>query len=232
MAATLRLENVGLRFAAGPELLSDLDLALYPGELLLVTGARGAGLSSLAALAALARRPDRGRIHCLGADLARLAPAERARLRRRIGFCPERPVLVPGLDPVENVALALRVGGSGGAREAQADAADLLAWLDGPGAARRLSPRGERIVGLARALVTRPALVVLDQPLRAGDAQLAGRLRAILEELLRQDAAVLVTADAGGPASQLQPTRRLHLTGGRLADERAPAAAGPIAAPA
>ena len=218
-AATLRFVNVGLRFAGGPELLADLDLVLAPGEVALVTAPRGAGKTLVAELAALARGADRGRIHLFGHDRARLTRRSAARLRRRIGYCAERPMLLPELDAADNVALPLRLAGVA-REEAREDGAELIRWLGRPDLARRrpgpLSDGEARCVALARALVSRPALVVLDAPMRAGGGPLAERLASIVGRMSRLGTSFLILADDDRLAGLIDAPVLLRLANGRL----------------
>lgn len=219
MAATLRFENVGLRFAAGPEVLSDLSFSLEPGEVALVTGPRGSGKSLLAGLASLMRRPDRGRVHLLGRSTAGLAASEIASLRRCIGVCAERPMLLPEIDATDNAAIPLRIAGLG-VRQARSDAAELVGWLGGPDllgrATKDLTPAEMRCVALARALVARPALAVLDEPLHARGGPLVDRLTALVDQLSRQGTTFLILSDNDWLASRLGVEPFARLADGRL----------------
>ena len=224
-AATLRFENVGLRFAGGPELLADLQLMLAPGEVALVTGARGAGKTLLAELATLERGPERGRVCLFGQDHARLTPGQAARLRRRIGYCAERPLLVPDLSAADNVAIPLRLAGVA-QDEARADAVELIRWLGRAGIAERraglLSDGEARCVALARALVGRPAFAVLDEPVRAGEELLADRLAAIVARMRPQGTSFLILATDDHLAGLIEGTILLRLAGGRLEEVQRP----------
>ncbi|HYI70064.1 MAG TPA: ATP-binding cassette domain-containing protein, partial [Skermanella sp.] len=81
----IRFENVGMRYGTGPEVLRDVSFTLEPGTFHFLTGASGAGKSSLLRLMYLAHRPSRGLITMFGHDVASLKRAELPPLRRRIG---------------------------------------------------------------------------------------------------------------------------------------------------
>src|SRR5262249_22399044 len=80
----VRLENVGLRYGPGPEVLRDVSLALPQGSFHFLTGASGAGKSSLLRLMFLGLRPTRGRVTIFGHDIARTRRQQLPALRRRV----------------------------------------------------------------------------------------------------------------------------------------------------
>ena len=84
-AHVIRFENVGLRYGTGPEVLRDISFTLPPGSFHFLTGASGAGKSSLLKLMYLAHRPSRGLISVFGQDIARLKRQDLPELRRQIG---------------------------------------------------------------------------------------------------------------------------------------------------
>ena len=87
----VQLDNVGLRYGRGPEILQDISLSLPVGSYHFLTGVSGAGKSSLLKLMYLAHRPTRGRVVMFGRDIAKVRRYQLPALRRRIG------VHVPGI---------------------------------------------------------------------------------------------------------------------------------------
>lgn len=172
--------------------LRRLDLALEPGEVLVILGPNGAGKSvSLETIAGF-HRPSAGRVLIDGRDVTRLPPEQ-----RRVGFLFQNFGLFPHLSVAQNVAFGRR------ARRQQdaPDPARLLAHfgishLAGHGLAT-LSPGERQRVALARAMASQPALYLFDEPFSALDArsrdQLRGELRAFLRETRRP--AIFVTHD-------------------------------------
>src|SRR5258706_5695034 len=121
----VQFDNVGLRFGTDREVLSDVSFTLHPGSFYFLTGASGAGKTSLLRLLYLAQRPSRGAIRMFGTDAITLPrdrlPALSPRLRVR--FQDFR--LVPHLSAFDNVALPLRIAGAA-ERELEQPVRDML----------------------------------------------------------------------------------------------------------
>ena len=90
LAGHVKFDNVGLRYGTGPEALSDLSFTLFPGSFYFITGASGAGKTSLLKLLYLAQRPSRGMIRMFGADAITLPHERLPLLRRRMGVARSR----------------------------------------------------------------------------------------------------------------------------------------------
>lgn len=197
-----------------------VDLDVEAGAFVAIEGPSGSGKSTLLGLLAGIDLATSGSVIVLGHDLAHLSPTERARLRRtRMGIVFQSFGLIGSLDAEENVALPRLLEGATPS-EAQAAAAGILAevGLDGYGAARidELSGGERQRLGVARALVSEPDLVLADEP--AGSLDEANA-RTILDLLQRTTSArgsslVLVTHD---PVSAARADRRYHMQDGRMA---------------
>ncbi len=187
---SLRLENVTVSLPDGPdtiEVLRGVDLEVSPGEVVAVTGSSGSGKSTLMAVAGLLRRPDGGRVEIDGEDVGNLSRSGRTRLRRdRIGLVFQSPNLFPSLSAVEQLELVAHIEGrlDSGARDR---ARRLLATV---GLGHRLGHRpgqlsgGERQrVGVARALMGRPSVLLADEPTASLDEE---RGRAVMDLIVAQ----------------------------------------------
>ncbi len=109
----VRFENVGLRYGTGPEMLKDLNLTLETGSFSFLTGASGAGKTSLMRMLFLALKPTRGMISLFGENTgATAARASVPDMRRRIGVVFQEFRLLDHLTTFENVALPLRIRGN------------------------------------------------------------------------------------------------------------------------
>src|SRR5690606_29508821 len=103
----VQFENVGLRYGTDKEVLSDVSFTLFPGSFYFLTGASGAGKTSLLKLLYLAQRPSRGMIRMFGSDVITLPRAALPAFRRRLGVVFQDFHLVPHLSVHDNVALPL-----------------------------------------------------------------------------------------------------------------------------
>jgi putative ABC transport system ATP-binding protein len=219
---SLVLDAVEVTVPDGDDTLTILDgasLSVAPGEVVALTGASGSGKSTLLAVAGLLRQPDAGRVVIGGTDATGLRRKARTRLRGdAIGLVFQTPNLFPSLTALEQVELVAHIGGrlDGPAR---ARAAELI---DAVGLGHRSHHRpahlsgGERQrVGLARALMNRPAVLLADEPTAALDDRRGRDVMALLVEQARarEVAAVIVTHN---PAQLPAGTTRLHLEAGRL----------------
>src|ERR1700748_1029514 len=124
----VRFDGVGLRYGRAPEVLRDLTFQLEPGSFHFLTGASGAGKTSLLRLIHMALRPTRGLISVFGQDLSRLRRRELPMMRRRIGVVLQDKRLLDHLNAFDNVALPLRLA-KRKASDYGPDVSELLAWV-------------------------------------------------------------------------------------------------------
>lgn len=201
---TLRLEDVTLIHGDGDEQVRALDevsLEVSPGELVAVVGPSGSGKSSLLAVAGALRTPDAGKVWIDDVELARASKAERGRLRReRIGFVFQSDNLIPSLTVVEQLLLPRYLKGE----RLRPGRDTALRLLDEVGLGHRVNHRphqlsgGERQrVGIARALMNNPALLLVDEPTSALDHRRGREIVDLLaqETVTHHVATVMVTHD-------------------------------------
>jgi cell division transport system ATP-binding protein len=191
----IRFENVGMRYGTGPEVLRDVSFTLEPGTFHFLTGASGAGKSSLLRLMYLAHRPSRGLITMFGHDVASLKRAELPPLRRRIGVVFQNFRLLDHLSALDNVALPLRVAGAKES-DVREHVAELLSWVglgdhlnDKPAT---LSGGQQQRVAIARAVITRPSLLLADEPTGNVDDRIGMRLLHLFEELNKLGTTIVI----------------------------------------
>jgi cell division transport system ATP-binding protein len=214
----VHFEGVGLRYGRAPEVLRDLSFDLEPGSFHFLTGASGAGKSSLLRLIDLALKPSRGMISLFGQDTARIRREDRPFVRRRIGVVFQDKRLLEHLSAFENVALPLRLAGRKLA-DYRADVTELLTWV---GLQDRIEARPPVLSGgeqqrlaIARAVVNRPDILLADEPTGDVDQAMALRILRLFVELNRLGATVLVAShDEQLVARSGRPV--LHLEDGRL----------------
>ena len=191
----ISFENVGLRYGDGPEVLHDLHFRLPAGSFHFLTGASGAGKSSLLRMLYLDQKPTRGRTSLFGRDIATLTRDEVAWFRRRIGVVFQDFRLLDHLSAAENVALPLRVAGMR-EQDYRADVAEMLEWV---GLGDRMDARppalsgGEKQrVAIARAVVASPDLILADEPTGNVDPAMGARIMSLFEQMNKLGKTVLL----------------------------------------
>ncbi len=214
----LELIDVSMRYAHGPDILHDINLRLAPGDFYFLTGASGAGKSSLLRLIYLAHRASCGQVHLFDQDTALCSRRDMALLRRRIGVVFQGFRLLDHLSVFDNVALPLRATGKKHA-DYEEDVIELLTWV-GLGdhlhaAPQTLSGGEKQRVAIARAVVGKPDLLIADEPTGNVDPQMGRRLMRLFSELNRLGSTVLIAShDLGLVRASGAPS--LHLDEGRL----------------
>jgi len=214
----IRFENVGLRYGLGPEVLRDVSFRIAPGSFQYVTGPSGAGKTSLLRLLFLSLRPTRGLVRIFDQDAATLTRDSVPHLRRRIGIVFQDFRLLDHMTTYENVALPLRVLGTSEAHYGR-DVSELLEWV-GLGDKMWVHPPvlsgGEKQrAAIARALITKPEILLADEPTGNVDPPLARRLLRLFIELNRLGTSVVIATHDLGLMDQ-HDARRLVLNHGRV----------------
>ncbi len=195
----------GLTHRFGSELaLDSVDLVLDEGEHLAVLGDNGAGKTTLLRIIATALRPTAGSLLIAGRDALR----ERRRLRRYIGYLGHAPGLYPALSALENLEFFCDLSGVG--REEAHDALEVVGLAaSGRRTAAELSRGMQQRLALARAILHKPRLLVLDEP----DASLGADVADLLGAVMKDRTVVMSTHDHA-LANRLCP-RTLVLRHGR-----------------
>ncbi|GAB5374788.1 MAG: cell division ATP-binding protein FtsE [Acuticoccus sp.] len=214
----IALDNVGLRYGNGPEILRDLSFEIPPRSFQFLTGPSGAGKTTLMRLLSLSLSPTRGFMSLFGADVTLLRRTEIPAMRRRIGVVFQDFRLLDHLSTFDNVALPLRIQG----REPhtyRSDVVELLRWV---GLSHRqhafppvLSGGEKQRAAIARALVTRPDVLLADEPTGNVDPPMAKRLMRLFMELNGLGTSVLIATHDIGLMNEIE-ARRLILYDGHL----------------
>jgi len=217
----VQFDNVGLRYGTDREVLSDIAFTLYPGSFYFLTGASGAGKTSLLKMLYLAQRPSRGIIRMFGTDVITVPRARLPAFRRRIGVVFQDFRLVPHLSAFDNVALPLRVSGVPES-EIRKPVADMLEWV---GLEQRLNARPATLSGgeqqrvaIARAVIARPEMLVADEPTGNVDPEMALKLLRLFEALNRLGTTVVVATHDVHLLRKVPESLIMRLDRGRLSD--------------
>jgi len=228
MEPVVELTDVSKRYGRATA-LDGVSLSVPAGAFVAVMGATGSGKSTLLHCAAGLDRPTRGRIRLAGRDITRLREGALTRLRRdRVGFVFQSYNLLSTLTVHQNVLLPSRLGGP---RPHDVEAVLDSVGLGGFGArpVGELSGGQRQRVAVARALVTRPAVIFADEPTGALDPTTGGLVLGLLRAAVERDGVtvVMVTHD---PAAAAFSGRLVLLRDGRIVADGATPARDEIAA--
>lgn len=229
--ALIEIRNITRRYTKGDETITPLDsvsLDIDQGQFVSLMGASGTGKSTLLNLIAGIDQADSGEIVIDGTNIAKLSRSKLAKWRAsNMGYIFQTHNLVPVLTAYENVELPLLLLPMSKAERDKRirialEAVDLLDRLDHY--PRQLSGGQEQRVGIARAIVTHPRVVVADEPTGDLDPTTSDQILTLLKKLNRQlDVTLLmVTHDTD---AALVADRRLKLIAGKLVEQTAVGAA-------
>lgn len=207
------------------EVLVDLSFEVKAAELAVVVGPSGAGKSTLLRLVTGEERPTRGAVLVDGVEVGTLRRGGLARLRRGLGVAPQGGGLLADRTALGNLTFVLGALGVGSV-EARERALGVLAEV-GLGPARNALPHeladGEgRRLALARALVTRPRLLLVDEPTAGLDPNQTATVVGLLRGVSARGMTCLVTTQTAELGGALEG-RTLQLAAGRLRPEGDPA---------
>ncbi|MCX8502268.1 MAG: cell division ATP-binding protein FtsE [Alphaproteobacteria bacterium] len=191
----IHLDNIGMRYPEGGEILSDISLHLRAGSFHYLTGQSGAGKSTLLRILYLAQTPSRGNLRILGEDIQTLPRSEIPKLRIRIGMVFQDCRLINHLSVFDNVALPLRIKGESESRIKE-KVEELLQWVglgnylwSNP---QTLSGGEQQRVAIARAVIARPDILLADEPTGNLDNHTAQLLMRLFQDLNKDGVTILL----------------------------------------
>ena len=211
--AIIEMQNVGIRYGQGAEVLSDIKLSLKRGSFHFLTGRSGAGKTSLLSMMYLAQKPSRGIVSVFGKNVNFTNRDSLAMLRRKIGVVFQDFRLLDHLSAFDNVALPLRVCGMD-EKEVKKRVTELQQWVEldkhlkAP--ASTLSGGEKQRVAIARAVINRPELLLADEPTGNVDNDIAAKLMKLFVELNKLGTTVVIATHSEKLISDFAYPR-LHL---------------------
>jgi len=220
----VRFQNCFKRYANGREALINLSLDIAAGEFVFLTGHSGAGKSTLLKLLALIERPTRGTLLVNGENVSTIKGDKIAAHRRQLGMVFQDHKLLSDRSIFDNVALPLIVGNTpvreiGKRVRAALDQVGLLKYEQSRPI--ELSTGEQQRVGIARAVVTKPPLLIADEPTGNLDPDLSLEVMNIFRRFQEVGVTVLVASHNIQLIERFK-ARRVHLEGGRIIENGEP----------
>lgn len=193
----IECHQLNKRYPNGHDALRDINLTISRGELVFLTGHSGAGKSTLLRLIALIERPSRGSLKVNDHEVSHLPNPNIPRFRRNLGIIFQDHRLLTDRNVFDNVALPLRLTGA----EPQLIAKRVRAALDKVGLRNKnsanplsLSAGQQQRVGIARALVNKPAILLADEPTGNLDPELSEEIMQLFLDFQQVGVTVLIAS--------------------------------------
>ena len=218
----IRFDNISKRYESGLEALSRVSFEMSEGEMAFLTGPSGAGKSTLLKLLMLMERPSSGTLLINGKNLNRLPRSSIPSYRRQLGVVFQNHQLLTDRSVFENVALPLQIAGypvkeMGRRVRAALDAVGLLSKeLHKPAT---LSGGEQQRVGIARAVVHKPKILLADEPTGNLDPALSAEIMNLFRRFQSVGVTVLIATHDINLINRLD-SRIIHLEDGRLSSDR------------
>ena len=214
----LVFDHVSKRYPNGFEALSDVSFSVEAGEFVFLTGPSGAGKSTLLKLIIGVERSSRGQVHVAGQNISRLPTRKIPDLRQGIGVVFQNHQLLFDRRVYDNVALPLLIAGMKPADISRRVRAALskvgLTGREGDWP-ETLSGGEQQRVGIARAVVHRPPMLLADEPTGNLDPDLSREIMSLFLQFSQLGVTVLI-ATHDLELVEAMPARRLQLQGGRV----------------
>ena len=199
-------------------ILKGASFALKKGSFYYLTGESGSGKTSLLRLIYMDLAPFSGAVTLLGQKIRGLTPRQKNPLRQKLGIVFQNGQFLPHLSILENVALPLHIRGFD-ARKALKNAEDLLKWMGvtvKPGqSVLTLSGGEKKRLAVARAIISRPEILLADEPTGDLDANASFKIIQLLKRLNEEGITVLMSTH-NRTLMRYLPKTELHLRDGKV----------------
>jgi cell division transport system ATP-binding protein len=217
----IQLDRVTKLYRGGREALRDVSLDINPGDMIFLTGHSGAGKSTILKLIALIERPTRGQLLVDGRNIGRLPSGDIPAYRRQIGMVFQDHKLLEDRSAFDNVALPLVIAGLT-RRETDKRVRAALDQVGLLGKERQspatLSAGEQQRVGIARAVVARPRLLIADEPTGNLDGELSMEIMQLFRRFNQVGVTMLIATHDLALAGRIGG-RHVVLSQGELARE-------------
>ena len=193
----IQFTNVFMTYPSGNKALQNINLSIEKGEMVYISGRSGAGKSTLLKLINLIDRHTRGQIIVKGQNLERISRKRIPMFRRNVGFIFQNHRLLDDRTIFDNVALPLIISGSNHQEvkrrvQAALDKVDLLSKINSY--PMELSGGEQQRIGVARAVVNRPAILIADEPTGNLDPMLSWEMMKLFEQFDQVGVTVLIAS--------------------------------------
>jgi len=224
MATMVDVRDVTRTYGSGPTAtaaLRGVSFSIEEGQLVALRGRSGSGKTTLLNVVGGLDRPDSGTVHVAGHDVTSMGEHERMQLRREtVAYIFQSFGLLPVLSAAENVGVPLRIAGVP-AKQREARVALMLSIVGLADHARQrpgeLSGGQQQRVGIARALASRPALLLADEPTGQLDAETGKQIMRLLRVVVRSEGVTALVA-THDPALMDLADAVLQLQDGKIAE--------------
>lgn len=191
----IEFRSVSKTYKTGTHALDDVNIKINSGEFVFVVGASGAGKSTFMKLIVREEKANTGQLFVNGYNLVKMRKSDIPMLRRTMGIVFQDFRLIPSMNVFDNVAFAMRVIGAD-SRKIRKEVSAVLSMVGLGNKARsmpnQLSGGEQQRVGLARALVNKPSLIIADEPTGNVDPNLSYEIVSRLTEINKQGTTILM----------------------------------------
>ena len=195
MASVIEFRGVSKVYNNGTEALHNINLKIEEGEFVFVVGSSGAGKSTFVKLITCEERPSKGQLLVAGEDVSKIRKGKIPYVRRKMGIVFQDFRLIEHMTVYDNVAFAMRVVGASG-RTIRKRVPYILSLVGLQHKAKHhpneLSGGERQRIGLARALVNNPSLIIADEPTGNIDPALSFEIVDLLSEINRRGTTILM----------------------------------------
>ncbi|MEC4892476.1 MAG: DevA family ABC transporter ATP-binding protein [Oscillatoria sp. PMC 1051.18] len=229
----IAIANLNHYFGSGhlrKQVLFDINLAIYPGEIVIMTGPSGSGKTTLLSLIGGLRTAQSGSLKVVGEELCQAKENKLVKARRNNGYIFQAHNLHGSLTALENVQMGLEVHGTFSKQERHQQAAEMLKQV---GLGDRinyypadLSGGQKQRVAIARALVTHPKILLADEPTAALDKKSGRDVVDLMHNLAKEQGCTILLVTHDNRILDLAD-RLIYLEDGRLCKPPSPVAASP-----